>query len=152
MLGYFNLIIVYKWVYTLITYYSENVISFFTLFINILTITFTEDDFKTFSRVTFNFDILLFVKFFPLVVLMSGLWCAGGKCKPKSWPLRILLKEEAQIHQTGSVFVFVATLKKREIINNRNDFKRTKLPLLLAKDIPNSSPAIQDEQVPLVGN
>ena len=30
--------------------------------------------------------------------------------------------------------------------------KRTKLPLLLAKDIPNSSPAIQDEQAPLVGN
>jgi len=25
---------------------------------------FTEDDFRTFYRVTFNFDILLFVKFF----------------------------------------------------------------------------------------
>ena len=46
MLGYFNSIIVYKWTYTLITYYSENVISFFILFINILTIT---DDAEMFT-------------------------------------------------------------------------------------------------------
>ena len=73
MQGYFDLFIAYNLIYALIAYYSENVISFFILFINILTITFTKDNFRTFYRVTFNFDILLFVKFFQLVALMSSL-------------------------------------------------------------------------------
>ena len=54
---------------------------------------------------------------------------------------------------TSRVYLYLQPhLKKREIINNRKDFKRTKSPLLLAKDIPNSCAAIQDEQAPLVGN
>ena len=67
----FYLFIVYNWIYALIIYYSENVISFFILFKNILTRTFTEDDFRTFYRVTFNFDILLSVRIFYI----WGRWC-----------------------------------------------------------------------------
>ena len=62
------------------------------------------------------------------------------------------MKEEAQKY-IGSVFVFVATIKKnkkkreREIIkNNRNAIKKPKLPLLLHQDIQFGRTASQGEQ------
>ena len=44
----------------------------------------------TFFFNSFNFDILLFGKFFKFVVLMSSLWWIGGKYKQSSLNLDIL--------------------------------------------------------------
>ena len=51
---------------------------------------------------------------------------------------------------TPGVYLYL-WLHLKEKRNNKK-VKRTKLPLLLPKDIPTCRDAIQDEQAPLVGN